>query len=102
MKKYRVLEHLGLFYIQIEVTKQTKTGMLWWKKTIETKGWERCSETGTEIFYSKYMRIYTSPSLSPLKTLRDAMDRISLFLKPDQVYEYGYTYENMNKPVTRA
>ena len=78
MKKYRVLESKGKFYIQVKKTYTETTGILWWRKTTEVESWKICDRYGYDWYSSNDYG---------LDTLKEALAAARVLDKPDVIHE---------------
>lgn len=92
--EYRVRKHHDLFYIEVSENVSIKKH-LW--GTIETKVvWRRCGKDGLPLKVGKF-GLLVNP-IQAVEDLQTAMDLITILLKPDEIFEYGYTYEGIKNP----
>lgn len=100
-KKYRVRLSRGIYYIETEHVQINSIGSLWWKREHITRSWIRCDDSGYGISHGACLRFrfYTTP-LDGFDNLKDAMDKITELIKPNQIFEYRTDYEGMKKPLT--
>ncbi len=87
-KEYRVLERNGKFYVQVEVSTEITSGILWWKKTTVKKFFINCDDNGNQPLYFGRLGIRTGTPMEPYSTLKEAMDKIKTIITPDKIYPY--------------
>jgi hypothetical protein len=85
IENYRVLERKGRFYVQLKIIKTTVTGYLWWRKVSKFEDWVMCDDNGRQIVYM--FRVgYISPPMKSFDTLKEAIDKIKINIKPDKIH----------------
>lgn len=82
--QYRIVEHHGKFQIQTARERIEVSGFLFWKKGNVVMEWVHCLQDGSpyDMFYD------IRNIIPPFDKLADAVERVQIFMKPDQHYDH--------------